>query len=579
MAEHEASPIRLESIAGPPTEAIEVLPGEPVVIGRAADAQRQLTDKTVSRRHSVVAARGLQWFITDLNSRHGTYLNGMKLEGDQPAPLGDGDLVRVGPWTFRVRLGQAPGASMPTTNDLASTAHRVQRVPARELRSLAQQRLDLLVECAAGINSAATVESLADQALDAVMRGTGFSRAAFVRQVSSTGDVEVIAFRAPGVDGGGGSGGGSSGTAAEVGATSPRAAGRSAVVAPSDFSFSRSLINAASEGEIVRMAGDSGLNYGESIIRLGIHSALCAPVMLGTSVEAYLYLDARDSESSVQPDAAAFCQAVSRMSGLALANIKRLKLEKDKGQLDADLQAARVAQRLIMPPAMGEFGALRYAMQTKPGRVVAGDLFDVVPLDTDGPGGTPRRVAVFLGDVAGKGVGAAILMATAQTQLRMGLRLSGDPGEVVSDANRFLAGRVDERVFISLWLGVFDLERGEVAFVDAGHGHWLAVMPGGKPGGVQSVGGLPLGVKPDAVYRTERMAFAPGGRIVLFSDGLVEQPSPTGEQFGVLRTLAAVERATTAREDVLCMAQAVREHADSDALADDLTVASVEWRA
>lgn len=560
----DPAPIRFESISGPPIAPIEVSSAKPLVFGRSGGSDMQLTDKTVSRRHCRVATRGGTWFITDLASRHGTFLNGIQLDPEQPAPLSDGDLVRIGPWTFRLRSTARLGTATPTTNDLASTAHRVQRVPVRELRSVAQQRLDLLIEAAAGINSAGTLEALAERVLDAVARGTGFARAAFIRQVSATGDVEVIAFHGPEPVG----------ETRSVPPEAPTSHKRANQFEPEGFSFSRSLINAASEGEIVRMAGDSGLNYGESIIRLGIHSALCAPVMLGTSVEAYIYLDARDAEASVQHDAAAFCQAISRMAGLALANLKRVDLEKHQEQLAGDLKAAREAQRLIMPPSIATRGRYTYAMQTKPGRVVAGDLFDVAELE---PGNPDAKLAVFLGDVTGKGVGAAILMATAQTHLRMALRMTDDPAEAITETNAYIAERIGEGLFVSLWLGVLDPATETLAFVDAGHGHWLAIPKGGEPRAVACEGGLLVGIDKAFRYRTETVPFRRGDRICLFSDGLIEQPNPDGEQFGLARTIDALSHSSNARDDVKAMARAVREHAETDALADDFTVASIHF--
>lgn len=546
--------LRLEAIAGPPIDQVVVHPDAPVVIGRSSNADRQLADKTISRRHCRVLKRGSNWLLTDLNSRHGTFLNGIRLETEQPAPLNDGDLVRIGPWTLRVIDDADRSTSMPTTNDLATTSHRVQKVPVRELRSVAQQRLDLLIECAAAINAATSEAELGDKALDAVTRGTGFRRAAFIRQVSSSGDVQVISATGP--------------ESAEVGPEDPthREGGPPAP----KFSFSRSLINAASNGEIVRMTGDSGVNYGESIIRLGIHAALCAPIMLGNAVEAYLYLDARDAEESIAHDAAAFCQAVSRMCGLALANLKRIELEKKSGALMDEIRAAREAQIRLMPKGVDTVGAFEYAMQSKPGRTVAGDLFDVVPLDKG-------RFALFLGDVIGKGVGAAILMATTQAEIRMALTHSDAADEAIRNTNRSLNKRSAEGEFVSLWLGVLDPEKETLEFVDAGHGLWFVVDPDGACRDIKCEGGLVLGIEPGTVYTRESVPFPRGSRLIVFSDGLLEQRNPDGEQFGRDRATEALRSSKAPRDDVVALARAVRDYAETDSLSDDLTIASVAY--
>ncbi len=542
--------LRLEAIAGPPLDQIAITAAAPAVLGRSSNVDHQLADKTVSRRHCRVVRRGVNWLLTDLDSRHGTYLNGMKLEPEQPAPLADGDLVRIGPWTLRVIDESDRSTSMPTTNDLATTSHRVQRVPVRELRSVAQQRLDLLIECAAGINAASSEKELGARALDAVTRGTGFKRAAFIRQVSASGDVQILSAVTPE-------------------SLAANDAGEEPFMDPrTGFSFSRSLINAASNGEIVRMTGESGSNYGESIVRLGISSALCAPIMLGTSVEAYLYLDARDSGDSVAQDAAAFCQAVSRMCGLSLANLKRIDLEKNSARMLDEIRAAREAQVRLMPHPAGTLGPVAYAMFNKPGSTVAGDLFDVVPLD-DG------RVAFFLGDVMGKGTGAAILMATIQACLRTALTHADPPHEAVRHANASACARSADGEFLSLFLGVIDPKTNRLDFVDAGHGLWMVADPDAPARRIACEGGHLLGIQQEAEYITESCAFTPGSRVLVFSDGLIEQPSPEGVQFGFDRAGEAIRASTGPDADVEALTAALREHAGTDRYADDLTIASI----
>lgn len=542
--------LRLEAIAGPPLDQIVVTPGTPAILGRSSNVDHQLADKTISRRHCRVIRRGLNWLLTDLESRHGTTLNGIKLAPEQPAPLTDGDLIRVGPWTLRVIDDADRSTSMPTTNDLATTSHRVQRVPVRELRSVAQQRLDLLIECAAGINASTSERELGERALAAVTQGTGFKRAAFIRQVSASGDVQILAAVTP-----------------ESTASAER--GETPFIDPSNgFSFSRSLINAASNGEIVRMSNESTPNYGESIIRLGISSALCAPIMLGPSVEAYIYLDARDSGDSIAQDAAAFCQAVSRMCGLALANLKRIDLEKNSDRMLDEIRAAREAQVRLMPAPAATIGVFQYAMINQPGSTVAGDLFDVIPLG-DG------RLAFFLGDVMGKGTGAAILMATIQAGLRASLAHGDEPHVAIRHANESACKRSADGEFLSLFLGVIDPDAGRLDFVDAGHGLWMIAAPDGQCRRVECEGGHLLGIKDDAAYITESQPFPAGSRVLAFSDGLVEQPSPEGEQFGFDRAFATLADSRSPDDDVARLTEALKGHAGTDRYADDLTVASV----
>jgi serine phosphatase RsbU (regulator of sigma subunit) len=558
-------PLLLDQIAGPelPDAAgtIAVAADGRRVFGRGAAADIRLPDAAVSRAHAAVQRAGTAWVVTDLDSRHGTFVNGNALHADQPEPLADRDQLRIGPFLFRVRLPAAlttPRATALTTVD-AEPSTRVQQVPEQELRHVAQHRLDVLIDCAAQINAAPDLDAMAGIALDAAVAGSGFPRAAMIERPAPDGSVAIIARRWRS---------GTAPTSREVRLLSAAALEQSPV-------FSRSLLDAASTGRLVRLTHDSppANAYGQSIVDLGIHSALCAPITFGDSVEAFLYLDARGAESTIQADAAGFVQAIARMCGMALSNIRRQRLEVERAQVHAELSAARHAQQLIMPPPRGQRGWHQYALETRPGRMVAGDLFDVVPLTADEHG----PVAVFLGDVTGKGVPAAITMATVQTELRVLLRHEHDPAVIAREVNHRLALRSTDGRFVSLWLGILDPARQEVRFVDAGHGYWLLAHPGKDPAPITSAGGLPLGVDPAAAYTAETAQFLPGSRLLLYSDGVCEQPDPDGTMFGVQKVIETLRGSRTPEEDVQRLRDAVRAHAATDDLADDLTVASSAW--
>jgi phosphoserine phosphatase RsbU/P len=532
--------IKLEPLAGPPVDAFVILPDRPWTVGRSSGCEAQLADKTVSRRHCHISYRADNWLITDLESRHGTYVNGGQLDVNTPTILNEGDLIRIGPWTFRARTTESAPSTLPTTNDFASSAHRVQKVPEQELARIAQQRLDLLIQCAGKISGADSESSLAEAMLNAVISGTGFNRAAIIRE--SGADVEIVAYHGP-----------------------------SQRDAPSqDLSFSRSLINAAKSG-MVRMTSDSQQNFGQSIMDLGIHSALCAPIAVDGTVNAFLYLDARRQESTVQSDAAAFCQAICKMGGTSWENLKRKRSEHQNAELLRDVRAAGAAQKLLMPPPHGQIGAMAYFMRMRPGRLVAGDLFSIMALPD-------RRVAAFLGDVAGKGSAASIHMAVTLTLLKEKLTTYGDPAEALNHVNAQVTPLLPPGKFISLWCGIFDITKGTMRFVDAGHGHWLYRSGSYAPQTIQSEGGMPLGVDPSVQYTAEERPFATGARVILFSDGVVEQQSPEGEEFGIERVIDTLKLADSTDTEVNGLFQAVRDFAGTENLNDDVTVASLERR-
>jgi len=531
----EPHEIRLDPVAGPYAEPF--CSGERTAfgLGRSPTSALHLDHKAVSRSHAIFQQQDDAWFITDLDSRHGTAVNGEELKAWVARPLDDGDLVRIWPWTFRVGLGETErelsltmddtvGGSVVTTESLGAASHT-------------QELLDLLMRCTAELGNAEGADALAEAVLDAALAGTRLERAALVRPLGSDEQVEVMDSRLrPGVT-------------------------------PATRGFSRSLIRAAASGKVASLAGGEVPVTGESIAQMGLQAAVCAPVQLGTDIAAMLYVDSIDPHARLRDEAREFCGTVAHLLGLAWSSAKRAEAERRNAAANAQLQAAREAQRLLLPPTSARVGGIDYACIMEPGVIVAGDLFDVVPL----PDG---RVAAFLGDVTGKGVGASLLMAAAQSCLHAALTRYDDPAEAIREANRYVCDRSAARSFITLWLAIFDPAAGTAQVVDAGHGHVIFCPAGAAPRTLRSAGGPPIGIDPEFPYPSETIALATGDRVVMFSDGVVEQPSREGEQFGVGRALAALGEAHTPQGDVDALLAAMHAHADNLPLADDTTVAS-----
>lgn len=550
--------LRIEPIEGPHVEPIEADAGSSVSIGRSMQNDLVLLDGSVSREHALVQHKSGRWLLTDLGSRHGTRLNGVAVEPGDPSPVESGDQIRIGPWMLRVLIGddRAEKGRTGTASQAAVIKGRrrgevVQEVDAESLGRLAQHRLDLLFEYASTINAAADEAGLGAAVVESALSGSGFGRGALLRAETDGSGCEIIASSVRG----GGSWGG----------------------LDSRFDISASLLAKAAEGKpaiLESIGGGAMPDYGQSVMDLRIHAALCVPVLLGDRIEAYLYLDARGRESGVQPDATGFCVALARLCGLAMSSLVRRELEKRHAEMEVQLGAAREAQQMILPPLSGDVGGLRYALRMRPGLYVAGDMFDIVEL---GPG----RVAVFLGDVTGEGIGAGLLMASGQAHLHALLLQHGDPERAVNELNRYLAEHSPLDRFISLWAGLFDRDAGTLAYVDAGHGHWVVIPAGGRPRKEASVGGIPAAIDPDVIYRAQTIPFSLGDRLVVFSDGVIEQSGAgstrSQDQFGIENVIGVLSESDSSSRDVESVMRAVLEHAGGVNLDDDTTIASVQW--
>jgi serine phosphatase RsbU (regulator of sigma subunit) len=396
--------------------------------------------------------------------------------------------------------------------------------------------------CSASIHQAADEAALARAVLELLISGTGFPRAAVLKHVGGSERIELLAWRQ------------ASGAEAEDQA----------------FTFSRSLLQESASGHVARLSRTSAQAYGQSIERLGITQAIAAPILLDGAAVGYIYLDARETERPGDADAAGFCHAVARLAGLALSSLKRAELEARQKRLDEDLRAAQLAQEFLCPKEQGVVGPLLYAAQTCPGRIVAGDLFDIFEIDGD-------RVAICCGDVTGQGMGAAILMTAVLSHLRAALARHGEPGEAVNDVNRYIADRSPSHMFASLWVAVFDRRDGVLRYVDAGHGHWLLRRRGERPERGPKPAHLLMGIDAGYRYDSARLELQRGDRITLYSDGIIEHRNARGEAFGDERLITSVAEAEAPAADVADALAALRAFIGDADFADDTTIASIGY--
>jgi sigma-B regulation protein RsbU (phosphoserine phosphatase) len=538
--------IFLQPLAGPPLQPLRIQGDRPVTLGRSSECEVRLENPVVSKRHASLARLGESWIIRDLGSRHGTHVNGVPLTPQQAVPLSEGDLVVIRPWVFRVRMREPDPSTMITIDRPHAEGDQIERLPPSHTEFGVREQYAQLISASGAIFGAADEEGLVSAIIDRALAGSGFHRGAVLRQSAGDaaaggkgGDVEIVAA----ID------------------RARRDGGR--------FEFSRSLISAASTGSPAVLIAPRSPVPENSVVRLNITRALCLPILVESSVWGYLYLDSRRGEAPPRDDAIGFCGAIVEMAGLALASLKARELRERLQTLQGDIEAAAQVQRMIMPPAQGEFGPLRYAVRSQPGRLLSGDLFDVVPLE-DG------RVAVALGDVTGKGVGAAFLMAVAQTLVRSYVTRCDDPAEVLDSLNAYLSRLHAGPRFISLWLGIFDPRGRRVTVADAGHGYAVLAGAGRSPVRLQCAGGPVVGAVAGCRYERAECEWPAGARVILFSDGLAEQAGDLGEQFGLQRILESVVADASPQGDVDGLFEALRSHARTDAFTDDVTIASVQ---
>lgn len=250
-----------------------------------------------------------------------------------------------------------------------------------------------------------------------------------------------------------------------------------------------------------------------------------------------------------------------------------LERERLAGQerLERDVRIAREVQDRLFPQRVPHSATLDCHGVCRPARGVAGDYYDFLDLD-DG------RVGVAVGDVAGKGISAALLMAGLQGALRSHATVSDEgPAEIARDINAEIHARTDSNRFATFFWVVFDAGGRDATYVNAGHNPPMLLHPAGTLERLKS-GGPPLGALPGAHYAEARIAVAPGDVLLIFSDGITEAPASGDDEFGEAR-LERVLRAHAARSAAgICGAvlEAVSDYQSGAAPEDDMTIVVVK---
>jgi serine phosphatase RsbU (regulator of sigma subunit) len=552
----EPPPLRLVSVCGPADVAVD-LPTpttERIIhIGRLPRNEVRLDDPAVSRTHALITGSrrpdgSADWTVADADSKHGTRLDGVPLVPHRRYPLRPGDLIEVGPWTLAVSAGDDLAArSTVQTIDDEREAAAVAPLESVDLGPTSETQLRLLLECAEQTQEADDLQTMATVVLDAATAGTGMPNAALLRPMRPDGSAEILA------------------RAGDVAAR------------PDALRLSRTLVREAQKGAPVQMNLDSPMaREAVSIIELGVQRALCVPLRIGSTLAGLLYLDERGATPDRRvpfPRASAFALGLARLASLSMANLMRRELERRHAQMQGELEAAARTQQLVLPPRQNRFASLQYSAECRPGRLMSGDFFEIVPLDDD-------RVAVAVGDVTGKGIPASVLMTSTQGFLNAALRAHRDPAHAVRDINAFLCERCQEGKFVTLWLGLFDTGRGRLEFVNAGHGYALRANADNDLLALDQPGGPPLGILADASFEPGSVELAQGDRVVIVSDGIVEQcapmePAGRRNQFGLERLAGFLVNDASRRGEVAALFDALIHFAGTEDFADDATAVLV----
>ncbi len=522
----------------------------PFTLGRQSDNDLVLLDNRISRQHARIVYDGHGYILEDSSSRHGTYVNGERIERCR---LKDGDQLSLG-------VSDAYGLTFVLEEaTLARLLERIETAPESSAPRL--QQLNFLLQLAQMLHRAAALEDILIAVVDSALQLSGADRGIlFLMDESDRLSLRLMRQRS-------GAPGGTQAT-----------------------SYSEEIIQRVLEKRREEMALENlsgGPMARETVLISGRQRGILAiplqklpvaeaggetilqirPRLLGV-----LYL-----ESSSQPAAITSLdrQALGTLaleSAMIIENARLLRVAREQERSRHEMALARSIQQGLLPRTLPRAGYFQLHAVTRPCHAVGGDYYDVIPL----PG---ERVGLTVADVSGKGLPAAMMSMTLQGAFSALAAADLSLEELFLRINTFLCERTPPEMYATLLYGVLD-PSGNFRFVNAGHAPPLYLRPDGSVKTLDSPN-FPLGMFANVQYQSANLALSPGEQVVIFSDGITEAQNEALELFGEVR-LIEVARSSAAeglQPEEFCskLIHEVKQFAGVAPPADDLTVAILRY--
>jgi len=264
-------------------------------------------------------------------------------------------------------------------------------------------------------------------------------------------------------------------------------------------------------------------------------------------------------------------QSLSSGAALALQNARYAQRLLQQERIRSELLVAHQIQQGILPAGSQTFSEIRFEAVNQPAKAVGGDFYDYFELND-------TEVGFFIGDVCGKGIPAAIFMASARSSIKSQAVSGASPAEIMGIANHLIARDAKHGMFVTVFYSIYHRPTRELHFTNAGH--TLPYLYRASQGTCASLfnTNFPLGVFEPFTYQESAIQLEPGDKLILYTDGVTETLNVAREQFGLERLVQLIlEHGHLSAKDLLdLILSRVKEFADEQGLADDITIMVVQ---
>jgi len=503
-----------------------------ITLGRSARNDLCIPDPFASRVHAEVRREGEEYFLQDLGSANGTLYNGGAVDGT--VPLTAGGRIQIGETeivfddgTYHSSMGATmitdnSSTSLPeatialasgdrTTSGLLEAIEGARSKPdISEVARVAREGdlLALISKVGVTLLSSSSLEDTLEQIVSLVFEAVPADRCLLMMRDEHSEEMKVAVARL-----------------------------RDRVGAIGEIRVSRNVMD-----EVV-MRGKSVLTSDAqhdprfasgTVVLQGVRSVLAVPLGVSEKVFGIIYADSPIAEGRFTEDHLKVLTTLASVAAIRVENARLVEARFQQERLERELQLAMEIQQRFQPTAPPVVTGYEFQGISFPCYEIGGDYYDFIQRE-DG------RLVIALGDVSGKGTAAALLMSSLHASIHAQTGSHDSLVETISAVNRYLADNIPSNRFVTLFYAELDPESGALSFLNAGHNPPLIVHAAGTVEQLAS-GGLPLGIKANAEYREGRTTLQRGDVLVIYSDGVTEAASPSGEEFGPTRLYEVVSR-------------------------------------
>ena len=552
-------PSRLLVETGEHTGMIYPLCNKMTSIGRGPENSIQIIDTRMSRNHTVLINGAGRWVIRDLESKNGVDVNGSRIEGD--TLLKPGDRIQVGDTYFLFEQD----ASISDTQSKAGTSGL--RVMNDEGLAVASEsvKLDMSVS-AEGLISEVRPESLTDEErLEVLCRSAELISSALdldelldnvISQIQKLLKPDRIGIQL---------------YDKKYQMMIPRQI-RRPPDSTEDIIISQSIIQQAVEEKVAVIVNDAPSDFrfqaSDSIVVQRIHSAICSPLIAKGQILGVIYMDRKKPAGNYQQNDLRLIAGISNQTSLAILNAHMHQRTLKSRAEDRELEIARTIQEHLLPSTMPESPYFDIHGFSHPAHMVGGDYYDVITLPDD-------RIVLAVADVSGKGVPAALLIASVRAAVQVEVRNLKDNSliPIMDRLNHMVCRDTKDNMFVTLVLAVLEPHTRQLTYVNAGHVQPVAWSPESSHKNLKS-GGCFFGVIPGTPYQQETIELPEGSSLSFFTDGITDAMNEENEMFGMDRLNKLITRSGELKSEDFCslLLDEIEEFRGEWDVFDDLTM-------